>query len=64
MLAARETNLKPGLVLPGVQVKLSGKDDAYLYESARFDKWNGTTFEKAGEVVTTYEGQLKFEKAL
>ena len=28
-------------------MKLSGKDDAYLYESARFDKWNGTTFEKA-----------------
>ena len=64
LLAARETNLKPGLILPGVQLKLAGKDDAYLIESARFDKWNGTTFEKAGEIVTTYEGQLKFEKAL
>jgi len=64
LLAARDTNVKSGLILPGVQLKLSGKDDAYLIESARFDKWNGTTFEKAGEVVTTYEGQLKFEKAL
>ena len=64
LLAARNSDIKSGLLLPGVQMKLSGKDDAYLYESARFDKWNGTTFEKAGEVVTTYEGQLKFEKAL
>jgi len=64
LLAARSTDLKSGLILPGVQLKLSGKDDAYLIESARFDKWNGTTFEKAGEVVTTYEGQLKYEKAL
>jgi branched-chain amino acid transport system substrate-binding protein len=64
LLAARETDYKSGLALPGVQLKLSGKDDAYLYESARFDKWNGTTFEKASEVITTYEGQLKFEKAL
>ena len=64
LLAARNTDVKSGLILPGVQLKLSGKDDAYLVESARFDKWNGTTFEKASEVITTYEGQLKFEKAL
>jgi hypothetical protein len=64
LLAARNSNIKSGLILPGVELKLTGKDDAYLIESARFDKWNGTTFEKAGEVVTTYEGQLKFEKPL
>lgn len=64
VLAARETDFQSGLRLPGVSLKLSGKDDAYLIESARFDKWNGTTFDKAGEVVSTYEGQLKFEKPL
>ena len=64
LLAARETSLTPGLALPGVQLKLAGKDDAYLVESARFDKWTGTTFAKAGEVVTTYEGQIEFEKPL
>ena len=64
LLAARNSNIKSGLILPGVELKLAGKDDAYLVESARFDKWNGTTFEKAGEVVTAYEGQLKFEKPL
>ena len=62
--SARETDFPSGLRLPGVSLKLSGKDDAYLIESARFDKWNGTTFDKAGEVVSTYEGQLKFEKPL
>jgi hypothetical protein len=47
-----------------VSLKLAGKTDAYLIEAARFDKWNGTTFEKAGEVVNTYEGKLAFEKPL
>jgi ABC-type branched-subunit amino acid transport system substrate-binding protein len=64
LLAARETNLQPGLILPGVSLKLAGKTDAYLIEAARFDKWNGTTFEKAGEVVNTYEGKLVYEKPL
>jgi branched-chain amino acid transport system substrate-binding protein len=64
VLAARETDFPSGLRLPGVSLKLAGKDDAYLIEAARFDKWNGTTFDKAGEVVNTYEGQLKFEKPL
>ena len=50
LLAARETNLTSGLLHTGVQLKLAGKDDAYLVESARFDHWNGTTFEKAGEI--------------
>lgn len=64
MLAARETDFKSasGLIHDGVQLKLAGRNDAYLIESARFDKWTGTAFEKAGEVVTKYEGQLKYEK--
>jgi branched-chain amino acid transport system substrate-binding protein len=62
VVAARETNLKSGLTLPGVQLKLDGKKDTYMIESARYDRWNGTTFEKATEVDTSHEGQMKFER--
>lgn len=66
MLAARETNFKSpsGLVHDNVLIKLQGKTDAYLVESARFDKWNGTAFEKVTEIQNKYEGQIQFEKAL
>jgi ABC-type branched-subunit amino acid transport system substrate-binding protein len=64
LLAARETDFKSGLILPNVSLKLAGKTDAYLIEAARFDKWNGATFEKAGDVVSTYEGKLAYEKPL
>jgi ABC-type branched-subunit amino acid transport system substrate-binding protein len=58
IVAARQTNMTSPLLYDGVQLKLDGVKDAYLVEAGRFDKWNGTTFEKVTDLYQ-YEGTTK-----
>ncbi len=60
LAAARSTDFKSAYFYDGSSLKLTGKTDAFLIEAARVEKWNGTAFEKVGELFD-YEGTTKYK---